>query len=604
MRLIVALVVSVLPSVASAQNPRPKPADVGAAIERGLGFLVTDARAWKNKHHCVSCHHAALVVWSMREARRRGHAVDEPFLAELTKWVAESGDGKTGVPRPAGAPKALNAKAVWFALALAAGPKPDAVARKGLTRLWGTVKSDQTEKGSWSAWPETRPPIFGGSDDSMTALATLAMTAAAAAGDAEAKGVRDKGVRWLAETKSDDDPQSVAVRLVLWNTLGRPDKEWQPLVRRIEGRQNADGGWSQAKGMASDAWATGQALYALAHAGIKPDDLAVRRGQAFLARTQRADGAWPMTSRPVKRGGEGSKSLIPITGAGSAWAVLGLVRSQGPPAAGGKGRDKPAGAAEQYKELLEKYQRASGGAALTDEERMKLIGRVYALRNHLAQKFVELAEKHPRDPIAVDALMQAVWQVNSNPWPIEIAGKDRARGRALALLERDHIRSDKLGSVCQRISYGFCKEYETFLRAVLERNPHRQVQALACLGLAHFLINRLQRLDLVKEQPRVAREFAALFGKEYLRGLLRQDRARVVREAEALFERAAKQYGDVKIPDGPTVKEKARAELFEIRRLVVGKEAPDIKGEDQDGKRFRLRDYRGKVVLLDFWSPV
>ena len=71
----------------------------------------------------------------------------------------------------------------------------------------------------------------------------------------------------------------------------------------------------------------------------------------------------------------------------------------------------------------------------------------------------------------------------------------------MALLERDHVRSDKLGPVCQRISFGFCKEYETFLRTVLEMNPHKDVQALACLGLAHFLSNRLQRLDMVKEQP-------------------------------------------------------------------------------------------------------
>ena len=28
---------------------------------------------------------------------------------------------------------------------------------------------------------------------------------------------------------------------------------------------------------------------------------------------------------------------------------------------------------------------------------------------------------------------------------------------------------------------------------------------------------------------------------------------------------------------------------------------PDIEGEDQDGQRFKLSDYRGKVVLLDIW---
>ena len=44
------------------------------------------------------------------------------------------------------------------------------------------------------------------------------------------------------------------------------------------------------------------------------------------------------------------------------------------------------------------------------------------------------------------------------------------------------------------------------------------------------------------------------------------------------------------------------SELFEIRHLRVGKEAPDIEGADQDGQSFKLSDYRSKVVLLDFWS--
>jgi len=281
--------------------------------------------------------------------------------------------------------------------------------------------------------------------------------------------------------------------------------------------------------------------------------------------------------------------------------VLVLMLGLSVAAADGKGQDRPATTKEQYQALLKEYQLASSGRVLTDEERMKFVGHVYRLRNKLALKFVELAEKNPRDPIAEDALIQAVWQVNSTPWPVEIAGRDDARTRAFALLQRDHVRSDKLGSVCQRICFGFCKEYETFLRAVLEENPHRQVQGLACLGLAHFLSNRLQRLDLVREQPDLAREFKDLFGKDYLEELQRQDRSRVTKEAEALFERAAAKYGEVKISDGSTVGEKARAELFEIRHLCVGKQAPEIEGKDQDGKRFKLSDYRGKVVLLDFW---
>ena len=36
--------------------------------------------------------------------------------------------------------------------------------------------------------------------------------------------------------------------------------------------------------------------------------------------------------------------------------------------------------------------------------------------------------------------------------------------------------------------------------------------------------------------------------------------------------------------------------------LAVGKPAPEIEGEDIDGMAFKLSDYRGKVVLLDFWG--
>jgi hypothetical protein len=271
MRLIVAIVVVVFPSAISAHDLHQRSVD--ATIDRGLGFLTKDALAWKTQHNCVSCHHAALVIWSMREAQQRGHAVDGPLLAELTKWVAESGDGKFGLTRPASAPRAASPKAVWFALTLGADAKQDAISQLGMKHFLKTVKSEQTGNGSWSAWPETRPPIFGSSDETLTALAILAVLPQAATGDDSAKAVRDKGIKWLTETKTDDDPQSTAMRLVLWRRLGRPSEEWQPLVWRIKERQNADGGWSQTKSMASDAWATGQALYALAHAGMKPTSL-------------------------------------------------------------------------------------------------------------------------------------------------------------------------------------------------------------------------------------------------------------------------------------------------------------------------------------------
>lgn len=329
MRMVVlGLSVLVWTNLALADEPASPPSAVNDTIRRGLGFLTKDSLAWKQEHNCVSCHHAGLVVWAMHEAKQRGFDVDETVLADLTKWMVDAGDGKTSVPRPAGRPKALNTKALYFSQALEANPRPDAASQVALMRFLNTVREDQTDDGSWSAWPESRPPMFGGSDVSMTALATLTLLPAAAAGDESAKAARDKGVQWLAATKSDEELQSISMRLVLWQRLGRPAVECESLLKHLQSKQNADGGWGQTKEMPSDAWATGQAIYALSHAGLKPDDVSIARARDFLVRTQRHDGSWSMTSRPAKPGGEGAQNLIPITGAGSAWAVIGLARSR------------------------------------------------------------------------------------------------------------------------------------------------------------------------------------------------------------------------------------------------------------------------------------
>jgi hypothetical protein len=271
-------------------------------------------------------------------------------------------------------------------------------------------------------------------------------------------------------------------------------------------------------------------------------------------------------------------------------------------AAGDEGKDRSDSPAEQYQALVKEFYEAANVhfKATTDEERNKAVARV----DRLSPRLLELVEKNCDDPIAIDALVQVVndeiWLENNTMHPGR--GKDSPQERAIALLLRDHLRSDKLGEACRRMSYGFHKDCETFLRTVLDKNPHRDVQALACLRLAQFLNARVNRLNLLKERPEMARRYEGLFGKDYLERLRRQDRAKAGKEAEAFFERAADKYADVKLPYGGTVGEQAKTELFEIRHLSVGKQAQDIEGLDQDGKRFKLCDYRGKVVLLYFWS--
>jgi len=276
--------------------------------------------------------------------------------------------------------------------------------------------------------------------------------------------------------------------------------------------------------------------------------------------------------------------------------VLGLMASPS--------QEKSPTPAEQYQALVKEWQNQSSDLAnaKTAEERKKVSARLQTL----PQRFVELAEKYPKDAVALEALIQVISFVNGTAFP---AGGEGSPGeRAFALLARDHVRSDKLGRVCQQVLFGFHQSNEKFLRAVLEMNPHREVQGLACLSLAEYLSNRMQRLEVLRDQdkPDMAERYRRVFGKEYMEKLERRDLAVDAKEAEALFTRAADKYRDIKIPvtyygSGGAIGEKADAELFQIRHLAVGRVAPEIEGEDQDGKRFKLSDYRGKVVLLDIW---
>jgi hypothetical protein len=266
------------------------------------------------------------------------------------------------------------------------------------------------------------------------------------------------------------------------------------------------------------------------------------------------------------------------------------------------GKDKATMPAQQYQALLKEFQTAAYAYfhGATEEERQALVARA----DKATSECLELVEKNPSAPFALEALTHVVTQEywlnthTSHPgW-----GKESRQARAIALLLRDHLESDKLGETCWRVRYGFRQECETFLRTVLEKSPHREVQGAACLRLAQFLADRPTKLDLLKDQPELGRRYETLFGKDYIDGLARRDRSKVIKEAEALYEQAIEKYADVKLPYDETVGPQAKIELFEIRNLALGKEAPEIEGEDQDARHFKLSDYRGKVVLLYFWS--
>jgi hypothetical protein len=60
---------------------------------------------------------------------------------------------------------------------------------------------------------------------------------------------------------------------------------------------------------------------------------------------------------------------------------------------------------------------------------------------------------------------------------------------------------------------------------------------------------------------------------------------------------------DVAKPTKPAPKKPAAAGPYKVTGgPVLGTEAPEIVGVDLDGVEFKLSDYRGKVVMLDFYG--
>jgi hypothetical protein len=186
-----------------------------------------------------------------------------------------------------------------------------------------------------------------------------------------------------------------------------------------------------------------------------------------------------------------------------------------------------------------------------------------------ADRFLELAAKHPDDPAGFEALA----------WVVGNVGVDPRRDRALDLLLQHQVENPKIGTLCTRLATNLTPAGEKLLRAILEKNPNREAQGLACYSLALGLKNRIQRGG-------------------------GGDVEKMVAEATELFQRVSTDYANVKSGNAPlaTLARSQSAGLGAMARLSVGKVAPEIEGEDIDGVKFKLSDYRGKVVVLDFWG--
>lgn len=108
------------------------------------------------------------------------------------------------------------------------------------------------------------------------------------------------------------------------------------------------------------------------------------------------------------------------------------------------------------------------------------------------------------------------------------------------------------------------------LEQIKQTNPSEKVQGQAALALSMML-------GSMGDSPRIMAQ-------------------RIQNLREAIIKSADVTLGNTSVADI------ARDELFTINHLSKGKTAPDIVGKDSGGRPLKLSDYRGKVVMLVFWS--
>ena len=190
------------------------------------------------------------------------------------------------------------------------------------------VKVLQSAEGNWPAFESRRPPMNSG----MYQTAALAIFALQHYGRAEDKADTARAVAragaWL-EAAHPATTQDRAFRLMglAWSNAGAA--AIRAAAKGLAGMQRPDGGWSQLPTMGSDAYATGQVLYAL-HAGNMAASHAVyQRGVKYLLRSQAADGSWHVASRsiwvqPYFESGFPYTHDQWISAAGTGWAVMAL----------------------------------------------------------------------------------------------------------------------------------------------------------------------------------------------------------------------------------------------------------------------------------------
>jgi N-acyl-D-amino-acid deacylase len=313
---------------------------------------------------CLTCHQHYLPLAAMGQARDRAVRLDRDALTRLGDQVAVD-----YLPDIAEADLRLDPASGWGYISF--GLIGDHRPASAITDKW--VHGLAVIQAGDGRWPKfiPRPPMQD-SDVSSTALVIqLIRHYGWAARKAEFDVAVDRARKWLWTVKA-DTTEDAAYQLLGLHWAGEPAEKLANLTKALLSLQRKDGGWAQLPKLECDAYATGQALYALSRAVKHPTTRGDwQQGLRFLLGTQHDDGSWHVISRaypfqPTMDSGFPHGRDSWISAAGTSWAVLAMTEAlplgttnEKPPAVATKKDAAPLSAkkvdfAKQIKPLLER----------------------------------------------------------------------------------------------------------------------------------------------------------------------------------------------------------------------------------------------------------
>lgn len=310
--------------VADVVSPAGTIQSTRVAVERSLPLLRTGAAGTQNDGGCVACHAQPLTGMASAVAERRGWKAAGPLSAAPQQQQALAGAVST-LLQPVFLGGAPDGQVHGGMMMATIGAEPNL----STDALAYYLASLQRQNGHWHGTSSAiRPPLQDG-DVYHTALAVQVLAKyGTPALDKEFTTRIARAVNWL-----DKEPAITTqdhVMQVLGLMWGHADRALQDRhVKALLALQRANGGWGQTPNLPTDAYATGQALYALRESGLNVPETTLARGAAYLLRTQQTDGSWHVVSRavpiqPYFESGFPYHRDQWVSQAGTAWAAMAL----------------------------------------------------------------------------------------------------------------------------------------------------------------------------------------------------------------------------------------------------------------------------------------